>query len=655
TSAIPALPAPPSRLDRVETPAWADVTARPEDLVVIVGAGELGPYGSARTRFEMEVEDRLSAAGVLELAWSTGLLSWDATNRGWFDTESGEVVAEHEIADRYEDAVRERIGVRRYADDGEMVDNTAPLLASVYLDHDLTFTVSGQAEAQAMREADPEHTLIAQDGEGEWTVTRKAGTQVRVPRKMKLTRTVGGQIPTGFDPTVWGIPAEMVEAVDRVALWNLICTVDAFLSSGFTPSELMRWTHPTLVANTQGTGMGGMTSMHSLYIDTLLGEAKPNDILQEALPNVIAAHVVQSYVGSYGAMVHPVAACATTAVSVEEGVDKIRLGKAEFVVAGGFDDLSVEGIVGFGDMSATADSAAMAAKGLEDRYFSRANDRRYGGFVESQGGGTILLARGDLAARMGLPVLGVVAYAASFADGVHTSIPAPGLGALAAGRGGRESQLARSLSALGVGPDDIGVLSKHDTSTGVNERNESELHERLAGALGRSEGNPLFVMSQKALTGHSKGGAAAFQLIGLCQVLEGGVVPPNRSLDCVMDDLAEHEHLVWLREPLATGPLKAGLLTSLGFGHVAGLIAVVHSQAFVESLSEDERDAYLAAAERRRIDGRMRLVDAMYGGDALYRRPADRRLGDSGVREREAALLLDASGRLGEDGVYSCR
>src|SRR5690606_32783130 len=184
---------------------------------------------------------------------------------------------------------------------------------------------------------------------------------------------------------------------------------------------------------------------------------------------------------------------------------KIRLGKAEFVVAGGFDDLSVEGIVGFGDMSATADSAEMAAKGLQDRYFSRANDRRYGGFVESQGGGTILLARGSLAAEMGLPVLGVIGYASSFADGVHTSIPAPGLGALAAGRGGRSSQLATSLAGLGVGADDIAVLSKHDTSTGVNERNESELHERLAGALGRSDGNPLYVISQKTLTGHSKG------------------------------------------------------------------------------------------------------------------------------------------------------
>ncbi len=90
----------------------------------------------------------------------------------------------------------------------------------------------------------------------------------------------------------------------------------------------------------------------------------------------LPAHVVQSYVGSYGAMIHPVGACATAAVSVEEGVDKIRLGKAEFVVAGGFDDLTLEAIIGFGDMAATADTEMMRAKGISDSKFSRANDRR---------------------------------------------------------------------------------------------------------------------------------------------------------------------------------------------------------------------------------------------------------------------------------------
>ncbi|MFD4292504.1 fatty acid synthase subunit beta domain-containing protein [Rhodococcus sp. NPDC058532] len=660
---IAALPAPPRVIDDLPAPAWPELDVTPADLVVIVGAGELGPYGSARTRFEMEVDEQLSAAGVLELAWNTGLIGWEQDpTPGWYDAETGELVPEEDIADRYHDIVVERCGIRRYADEGAMVDNTMPLMTSVFLDNDLTFVVGSEAEARAFVDSDPEHTVAApQPDGGDWQVTRRAGTEIRVPRKAKLTRTVGGQIPTGFDVTTWGIPADMAGSVDRVGLWNLVTTVDAFLTSGFTPSELLRWVHPSTVANTQGTGMGGMMSMRSLYIDTLLGESRQNDILQEALPNVIAAHVMQSYVGGYGAMVHPVAACATAAVSVEEGVDKIRLGKATFAVAGGFDDLGIEGIVGFGDMSATAKSEEMAAKGISDRRFSRANDRRRGGFVESAGGGTILLARGDVALEMGLPVLGVVAWAGSFADGVHTSIPAPGIGALGAGRGGQDSQLALSLNALGVTADDISVISKHDTSTAANDPNEAELHERLAAALGRSEGAPLFVVSQKSLTGHAKGGAAAFQLIGLCQVLGKGVVPPNRSLDCVDDKMAEFAHLVWPREALRFGgqfPLKAGLLTSLGFGHVSGLIAVVHPQAFVESVPADRREAYLEQARKRTVDGQRRLASAMCGGGDLYERPADRRFGGDTVpakaaRELEADVLLTEAARLGDGDVYS--
>nr|WP_245541589.1 type I polyketide synthase [Smaragdicoccus niigatensis] len=648
---VAALPAPPSLLPETPDVAWGQVLADPSDLVVIVGMGELGPLGSARTRFEMEVEDRLSTAGVIELAWSTGLITWDSTGPnggGWLDAD-GQPVAESEIADRFHDEVVSRIGIRSYVDDFGMVDHQVPLLASVFLDKDLTFTVASEAEAKAFVSADPEHTTFAFNG-SEWQVTRHAGTEIRVPRKMTLTRTVGGQIPTGFDPAKWGLSAEMTSSLDRVSQWNLVSTVDAFLSSGFTPAELMRWVHPSLVANTQGSGLGGMTSLRSLMVDQLLGEPRPNDILQEALGNVIAAHTVQSYVGSYGAMVHPVAACATAAVSVEEGVDKIRLGKAEFVVAGGFDDISAEAIQGFSEMSATADSAAMAAKGINPRRFSRANDRRRGGFVESSGGGTVLLARGDVAMAMGLPVHGVVAWAQSFADGVHTSIPAPGLGAVGAARGRQGSGLARSLAQIGLTADDITVVSKHDTSTAANDPNEAEVHERLAEALGRTPGNPLFVISQKSLTGHAKGGAAAFQIIGLCQALRSGIVPPNRSLDCVDDEMAKFEHLVWARKSLVfENGLKAGLVTSLGFGHVSGLVCVAHPQAFIESIPEGKRAEYLAAAQAREIAGRVRISSAMHGGDALYERPADRRVAS---RDDEGALLLSNDARLGEDGVY---
>jgi fatty acid synthase len=657
---IAALPSPPRGHRPAPPPAWADLDVDPADLVVIVGGAELGPYGSSRTRFEMEVSGELSAAGVLELAWTTGLVTWENDPKpGWYDTATGDLVPEEELVGRYHDAVVERCGIREFVGDAALyADHHTDLLVSVFLDRDFSFVVSSEAEARAFERSDPDHTVVRPAGDsGDWEVTRKAGTEIRVPRKAKLARTVGAQIPTGFDPTVWGISADMANSVDRVALWNIVATVDAFLSSGFTPAELLRWVHPTMVASTQGTGMGGMTSMQTMFHGNLLGTPKPNDILQEVLPNVVAAHVMQSYVGGYGAMVHPVGACATAAVSIEEGMDKIRLGKAELVVTGGFDDLTEDAIAGFADMAATADTEMMRARGISDAKISRANDRRRLGFLEAQGGGTILLARGDLALRMGLPVLAVVAYAQSFADGVHTSIPAPGLGALGAGRGGRDSALARSLSKLGVGADDIAVISKHDTSTLANDPNETELHERLADALGRAPGAPLFVVSQKTLTGHAKGGAAVFQTIGLCQILRDGVIPPNRNLDCVDDELAVSTHFVWARQALDLGdrfPLKAGLLTSLGFGHVSGLIALVHPQAFLAALGESQREDYRTRAQSRVLAGQRRLAAAMAGGRPLYERPADRRFDhDSPEKPQEAAMLLNPTSRLGGNGAYS--
>jgi fatty acid synthase len=610
----------------------------------------------------MEVSGELSAAGVLELAWTTGLVTWENDPKpGWYDAATGDLVPEDEIVERFHDIVLERCGVREFVADGALnADHTTHLLVSVFLDRDFSFVVSSEAEARAFESADPEHTVVRPvPDSGDWEVTRRAGTEIRVPRKAKLARSVGGQIPTGFDAKVWGISADMESSIDRVALWNMVATVDAFLSSGFTPAELLRWVHPSMVASTQGTGIGGLTSMQTMFHSNLLGSPKPNDVLQEVLGNVVAAHVMQSYVGGYGAMVHPVGACATAAVSVEEGVDKIRLGKAELVVAGGFDDMTQEAIIGFADMAATADTEVMRARGISDARISRANDRRRLGFLEAQGGGTLLLARGDLAVKMGLPVLAVVAYAQSFADGVHTSIPAPGLGALGAGRGGRDSALARSLNKLGVSADDIAVISKHDTSTLANDPNETELHERLADALGRSPGAPLFVVSQKSLTGHAKGGAAVFQAVGLCQILRDGVVPPNRSLDCVDEELAVSGHFVWPRQTLHLGerfPIKAGLLTSLGFGHVSGLVALVHPQAFLATLDEAQREDYRTRAEARVLAGQRRLASAMTGGRPLYERPADRRFDhDLPEKPQEAAMLLDPTARLGSDGTYTIR
>ncbi len=164
------------------------------------------------------------------------------------------------------------------------------------------------------------------------------------------------------------------------------------------------------------------------------------------------------------------------------------------------------------------------------------------------------------------------------------------------------------------------------------------------------------MVSQKSLTGHAKGGAAVFQMMGLCQILREGVIPPNRSLDCVDDELAGAAHFVWPRETLRLGeefPLKAGLVTSLGFGHVSGLVALVHPQAFLAVLDPAQREDYQRRASERVLAGQRRLASAIAGGPPLYEKPADRRFSsDAPEKRQEAEMLLDPAARLGENAVY---
>ena len=662
--AIDALPGVDTDTDklasRVVPGAPSSGTLDPADLVVIVGCGELGPGGSGATRFELEVDGAPSPASVGELAWLCGLVTYrrDGYRGRYVDAASGAEVPEAELAGRYAEAVAARIGVRALRDDETVDASGHTVLAALALPTDTRIAVEDERQARAFAAADPEHADALHDPRDDtWHVLLRAGAQIRVPRNVVHSRRVAGQLPDGLDLGRFGIPADLLATADRMALVNLACTVEAFADAGLTPEELLAEVHPALVGNTQGAGMGGMASLRHLLRDHLLGTERQPDRLQESLGNVVAAHAVQSFVGSYGPMVHPVAACATAAVSLEEAHDKIRAGKALAILAGGFDDLTPEGLQGFGDMGATASSADLEAMGIAPHESSRANDVRRRGFVEAQGGGALLVVRGDVALALGLPVRGVLAYAGSFADGVQASIPASGMGVLAAALGGAGSPLAQALARLGLTADDIAVVSKHDTSTEMNDPNEADLHERIQTALGRTPGNPLLVVSQKTVTGHAKGGAAAWQVDGMLRMMQTGVVPGNRNLESADPLLRDGVFLTLGDRAIVRAPqepIRAGLVTSLGFGHVSALLAIAHPDTFLAAIPEAQREAYLQRAGRRRAEGVQQRLRTRLGRPAAVRR-ADRRLGTAdpaAAREAEAALLTDPAARLRSDGAY---
>src|SRR6266566_540988 len=77
--------------------------------------------------------------------------------------------------------------------------------------------------------------------------------------------------------------------------------------------------------------------------------------------------------------------------------------------------------------------------------------------------------------------------------------------------------------------DDISVLSIHGTSTQANEDNEMYMWNSILKTLNHSPRNAIPIMTQKSLVGHSKGGAAVWQMVGLLLRLSirNGVVPGN--------------------------------------------------------------------------------------------------------------------------------
>jgi fatty acid synthase subunit alpha, fungi type len=90
-----------------------------EKTVVVTGFGEVGPWGSSRTRWEMESYGVFSLEGCIEMAWLMGLIKFHngplkkvQSYNGWIDVETQEPVADHEIKAKYEERILKHAGIR---------------------------------------------------------------------------------------------------------------------------------------------------------------------------------------------------------------------------------------------------------------------------------------------------------------------------------------------------------------------------------------------------------------------------------------------------------------------------------------------------------------------------------------------------------------
>ncbi|KAI0105027.1 putative fatty acid synthase alpha subunit FasA [Nemania sp. FL0031] len=676
-----------------------DMTAGLESLVgmvdmsrtvVIVGCSELGPWGSLRTRWQMESQGKLNLNGLTEMAWMMGLVDHCHSGLvdgkpyvGWVDAVSKKPVEEDEFETRYGEYIMKHSGIR--ALEPESLDGYDPLkkelLQEVVIDEDLPafYTSESLAQSFKLRHGDKVDIFPKGSDRESWSVVVKRGATFFVPKATNGHQSIAAQLPKGWNAATYGIPEDIISQVDPITLYVLCCVSEAMFSAGIEdPFELYKHIHASELGNFIGSGAGGLKSMRDMYRHRYRDTPVQGDILQETFLNSMAAWTNMLLFGAAGPIKTPTGTCATAVESLDTACESIRSRRVKVALVGGTDDLQEEVSYEFSNMKATAVGEQEVAKGFLPSQISRPTASSRAGFVESAGCGVQIVMSAELAIQMGLPIYAIVAYTQMAGDGVGRSVPAPGQGILTAARetpaalqsplldlkyrqsrleheiatieGWRLSQLAdvsqpgagevahkqmiesvsacrkadaqwlwngdirqldpgispirAALAVWGITIDDICVASFHGTSTKANDKNESSVINQQMTHLRRSEGNPLFVVCQKYLTGHPKGAAGAWMLNGCLQILNSGLVPGNRNADDVDGALRAFSHLLYPSDTIHVSNIKAFMLTSFGFGQKGGIVIGVTPRALFAALPAARFEKYREQVEqrRRRID-----------------------------------------------------
>jgi fatty acid synthase subunit alpha len=415
-----------------------------DKVVVVTGFAEVGPWGNSRTRWEMEAYGKFSLEGCVEMAWIMGLIKHHngplkgKAYSGWVDAKTGEPVDDKDVKAKYEKHILEHSGIRLI--EPELFKGYDPkkkqLLQEIVIQEDLEpFEASKETAEEFKREHGEKVEIFELPESGEFTVRLKKGATLLIPKALQFDRLVAGQIPTGWDAKRYGIPDDIIEQVDPVTLFVLVCTAEAMLSAGVTdPYEFYKYVHLSEVGNCIGSGIGGTHALRGMYKDRYLDKPLQKDILQESFINTMSAWVNMLLLSSTGPIKTPVGACATAVESVDIGYETIVEGKARVCFVGGFDDFQEEGSYEFANMKATSNAEDEFAHGRTPQEMSRPTTTTRAGFMESQGCGMQLIMSAQLALDMGVPIYGVIALTTTATDKIGRSVPAPGQGVLTTAR-----------------------------------------------------------------------------------------------------------------------------------------------------------------------------------------------------------------------------
>src|SRR5438094_8927877 len=174
-----------------------------------------------------------------------------------------------------------------------------------------------------------------------------------------------------FDPTQW-IDRKEVRRMDRFAHLALAAARQAEADSGLDIGP-----EADRIGASIATGIGGIRSFQECY-DTLIHKG-PDRVSPFAIPSIIpnlGAGWVSIMLGTRGPLSSQCTACAASNMAIGDGLDAIRLGRADAMICGGTEAAVTRvGIAGFGAMR------ALSRRNGDPKRASRPFDAGRDGFV----------------------------------------------------------------------------------------------------------------------------------------------------------------------------------------------------------------------------------------------------------------------------------
>jgi 3-oxoacyl-[acyl-carrier-protein] synthase II len=344
-----------------------------------------------------------------------------------------------------------------------------------------------------------------------------------------------------FDPTDF-MSKKAARRMDRFAQLGIAAGIEAAESAGI--ADLIR-EEPERVGIVIGSGIGGLSTWEREY--RVLQERGPGRVspflITMMVPNMVAGQLA-IMLGATGPSQCPVLACATGAEAIAEGLELIRRGDADVVIAG-----SAEAPITPLSMAGFCAIRAVSRRNDEPHRASRPFDQDRDGFVMSEGAGALVLESPEHAERRGAEPIAAVSGYGRTTDAYHVTAPDE------QGRGvERAMQLA--LEDSGLRAEDVGHVNAHATATPTGDGPETK-------AISRVMPHAL-VSGTKSMTGHSFGAVGATEGIMCALAIKNEVVPPTINLENLAEDCEELNY-VGAEAQDAPG-LKAAISNSMGFG-----------------------------------------------------------------------------------------